>query len=90
MLQLAKLVVLCTLWRCCRHTRPTCSSTWIRDKGYLLRWWRNCRGTTDLALRATKQTAAVISCSMVSLVVMEMHLWLNLLGTKEKDKHFSP
>lgn len=30
----------------------------------------------------------IISCSMVSLVVMEMHLWLNLLGTKEKDKYF--
>lgn len=37
--------------------------------------------TTDLALRATKQTAA-------AMLVKERCLWLNLSEIKEKDKSF--
>ncbi len=44
---------------------------------------------TDLALRTTKMTAQVIRRSMASLVVLERHLWLNLMEIKDADKiHF--
>ncbi len=43
-----------------------------------------CR-TTDLALRATKQTAAAIGRSMVAT---ERHLWMNLVDIVEKEKRF--
>ncbi|CAM4467978.1 unnamed protein product [Leuciscus chuanchicus] len=42
-----------------------------------------CR-TTDLALRATKQSAAAIGRSMAAMVVTERHLWLNLADIGEK------
>ncbi|XP_060741844.1 uncharacterized protein LOC132856323 [Tachysurus vachellii] len=46
------------------------------------------RRATDLALRATKQTARSIGRSMAALVATERHLWLNLTGIKDKDKSF--
>ena len=46
------------------------------------------RRTTDLALRATKQTAASIGRSMAAMVATERHLWLNLAGIGEKEKAF--
>ncbi|KAK3523851.1 hypothetical protein QTP70_010462 [Hemibagrus guttatus] len=46
------------------------------------------RRATDPALRATKQTAHAIGHSMAVLVATERHLWLNLLGIKNKDKSF--
>ncbi|XDV48544.1 hypothetical protein PO909_017943 [Leuciscus waleckii] len=36
------------------------------------------RRTTDLALRATRQTAASIGRSIAAMVATEIHLWLNL------------
>ncbi|ROL45289.1 hypothetical protein DPX16_17900 [Anabarilius grahami] len=48
--------------------------------------FRELRSATDLALRATKATAQVIGHSMASLVVLELHLWLNLTEIKEADK----
>ncbi len=44
------------------------------------------RSATDLALRATKMTAQMISRSMASLVVLELHLWLNMTEMKDADK----
>lgn len=44
--------------------------------------------TTVLTLRATKQTAAVIGCSMVAMEAMERHL--NLVHIKKKEKNRSP
>lgn len=44
--------------------------------------------TSDLALRATKKAARAISCSLAALVTTERHLWLNLLGLKEKERSF--
>ncbi len=44
------------------------------------------RSATDLALRATKMTAQVIGRSMASLLVIELHLWLNLTEMKDADK----
>ncbi len=43
---------------------------------------------TDLALRATKHTARAVGRSMVGMVTVEHHLWLNLTDIKEKDKSF--
>lgn len=42
--------------------------------------------TTDLALRATKMTAQLISRSMASLVVLERHNWLNLMQIKDAER----
>lgn len=39
--------------------------------------------TMDLALSATKPTAAMIGQSMVAMVVIDRHLWLNLAERKE-------
>ncbi len=44
------------------------------------------RRTTDLALRATKQTAAAIGRSMAAMVATERHLWMNLADIGEKEK----
>lgn len=44
--------------------------------------------TTDLALHATKQTAAVVGRSMAVMVEMERHLWVNLADIREKEKGF--
>ncbi|KAL0163655.1 hypothetical protein M9458_039408, partial [Cirrhinus mrigala] len=46
------------------------------------------RRTTDLALRATKQTASAIGRSMAAMVVMERHLWVNLADIGSKEKGF--
>ncbi|XDV52443.1 hypothetical protein PO909_021171 [Leuciscus waleckii] len=45
------------------------------------------RRATDLSLRATKETAKSIGRSMAALVATERHLWLNLKGIKDKEKH---
>jgi len=44
--------------------------------------------TTDLSPWATKQTAAVIGCSMVAMEAMERHLYL--VHIKKKEKKQSP
>lgn len=49
---------------------------------------KELRRAADLFLRATKETAHAIGCSMAALVAMERHLWLNLLGIGEKDRAF--
>lgn len=49
---------------------------------------KQLRWATDLSHRATKETAQAIGQSLAALVAMERHLWLNLSGTKEKDKSF--
>lgn len=46
------------------------------------------RCTTDLALRATKQTATANGRSMAAIVVMERHMWLNLEDIRLKEKGF--
>ncbi len=46
------------------------------------------RRTTDLSLRATKQTAAAIGRSMAAMVATERHLWMNLSDIGEKEKRF--
>lgn len=46
------------------------------------------RRTTDLAFRATKQTAATVGRSMVEMVATERHLWVNLADIMEKEKGF--
>ncbi len=46
------------------------------------------RRTTDLALRATKQTAAAIGRSMAAMVATERNLWMNLADIGEKEKRF--
>lgn len=42
----------------------------------------------DLSIRATKEMAHAIGCFMASLVAAEGHLWLNLLGIKDRDRMF--
>ncbi|MGL5882283.1 MAG: hypothetical protein ACRCY0_03465, partial [Synechococcus elongatus] len=44
------------------------------------------RQATDLALRATKQTAASIGRSMAAMVATERHLWLTMTDIGEKEK----
>ncbi len=44
------------------------------------------RTMTDLALRATKETAQAISKAMTNLVVLECHLWLNLTEIRDAEK----
>ncbi len=46
------------------------------------------RRTTDLALRATKQTAAAIGRLMAVMVATERHLWVNLVDIREEEKRF--
>ncbi len=46
------------------------------------------RRTTDLALKATKQTAAAIGRSMAAMVATERHLLVNLADIGEKEKRF--
>lgn len=46
--------------------------------------WR----ATDLALRLMKHTARAVGLSMVGLVTVEIHLWLNLTEIREQDKTF--
>lgn len=46
------------------------------------------RHTTDLSLRATKQTTSTISRSMAAMVATERHLWVNLVSIGEKEKGF--
>ncbi len=46
------------------------------------------RRTTDLALRATKQTTAAIGRSMAAMVATERHLWVNLMDIGEEEKRF--
>ncbi len=46
------------------------------------------RRTTDLSLRATKETAKAIGQSMAALVAAERQLWLTLSDIKEKDRVF--
>ncbi|ROL48618.1 hypothetical protein DPX16_0311 [Anabarilius grahami] len=48
--------------------------------------FRDLRSATDLALRATKAATQAIGRSMASLVVLERHLWLNLMEIKDQDK----
>ncbi len=49
---------------------------------------KELRRATDLALRATKHTARAVGRSMVGMVMVKRHLWLNLTDIKEKDKSF--
>ncbi|XP_067241145.1 uncharacterized protein [Chanodichthys erythropterus] len=44
------------------------------------------RMATDLALRATKETAKEVGRSMAALVATERHLWLNLSDIRDRDK----
>ncbi len=44
--------------------------------------------TTDLSLRATKETARAIGRSMATLVAAERHLWLTLSDIKDRDRVF--
>ncbi len=44
------------------------------------------RRTADLSLRATKETARAIGCSMAAMVAAERHLWLTLSDMKNKDR----
>ncbi len=44
------------------------------------------RTVTDLALRATKVTARSLGKAMSTMVVQELHLWLNLAEMKDVDK----
>lgn len=46
------------------------------------------RHTTDLDLHATKQMVAAIGRTMVAMVVMKRHLWLNLSDIKDREKTF--
>lgn len=57
----------------CRHTRP------MPDDIAELRW------AADRSLQVTKEMAHAIGYSRAALVDAERHLWLNLLGIKEKD-----
>lgn len=41
---------------------------------------------TDLVLQATKTTVQAIGRAMASLVVLELHLWLNLTEFKDADR----
>lgn len=42
---------------------------------------------TDLVLQATKTTVQAIGRAMASLVVLELHLWLNLTEFKDAVWH---
>lgn len=44
--------------------------------------------STDLAFRATKQSARSIGRSLAAMVATKRHFWLNLLWLKEKDRAF--
>ncbi|CAM4598264.1 unnamed protein product [Leuciscus chuanchicus] len=46
------------------------------------------RRTTDLALRATKQSAVSVGRAMAAMVTTERHLWLNQADIGEKEKTF--
>ncbi len=46
------------------------------------------RRTTDLAVKATKQSAAAIGRAMAAMVSTERHLWVNLADLGEKEKRF--
>ncbi|ROL54789.1 hypothetical protein DPX16_23773 [Anabarilius grahami] len=46
------------------------------------------RQSTDLVLRATKETVKSIGRSMAALVATEHHLWLNLSDIKDRNKTF--
>ena len=48
---------------------------------------RELRVATDLALRATKETARSVGQAMSTLVVQERHLWLNLADMRDTDKY---
>ncbi len=48
--------------------------------------FKELRSATDLALCATKTTAQAIGRLMASLVVLECHLWLNLIEIKNADR----
>ncbi len=43
------------------------------------------RKTTDLSLRATKETARAIGRSMAALGAVERHLWLTLSDIKDRS-----
>lgn len=47
----------------------------------------NFRHATDLSLRATKQVTRAVG-PIAELVATERHLWLKLLGLKEKERAF--
>ncbi|XP_056096534.1 uncharacterized protein LOC130075794 [Rhinichthys klamathensis goyatoka] len=49
--------------------------------------FRELRVATDLALRATKETARSVGQAMSTLVVQERHLWLNLADMRDTDKY---
>lgn len=48
------------------------------------------RRTTDLALRATKETTRMTGQSMAALAAVERHFWLTLSDLKEKGRVFLP
>ncbi len=48
--------------------------------------FKKLHSATDLAQCATKMTAQAIGRSMASLMVLERHLWLNLMEMKDADK----
>ncbi len=57
----------------------------ITDPGLM----QELRTATDFALRATKVTARSLGKAMSTMVVLERHLWLNLVEMKDVDKaHF--
>ncbi len=64
-------------------SRPAERARWGRANQF--EW---CRRTTDLAPRATKETAHAIGRPMAALVAVERHLWLTLSDMKEKDRVF--
>ncbi len=49
---------------------------------------KELRRATDLALRATKQTAHAVGRPMAGSVAAERHLWLNLTEISEKEEVF--
>ncbi|XP_016107756.1 guanylate cyclase 2G-like [Sinocyclocheilus grahami] len=48
--------------------------------------FKELRTATDLALREKKATAQAIGKTMASLVVLECHLWLNLIEIRDAEK----
>ncbi len=54
----------------------------ITDPGLM----QELRTATDFALRATKVTARSLGKAMSTMVVQELHLWLNLAEMKDVDK----
>lgn len=78
-------------WCCFAHHGGVTSQADLKDldkgNGLSTEAVKELCHTTDLALHATKQTAAAIGRSMVVMVATERHLWINLLaiGKKEKD-----